>query len=74
MKFPSDSPDWLVKSMTNLEEKASLLVRGHPDANRAAGYFQAVAELSETFTQEAELEESKRRKTFMSVVHGEPAG
>jgi hypothetical protein len=71
-RFPDDSPEWLIKAMGDLEEKASALVRGHPDVSRAAGYFQAVAELQEAFTMEAKLEEVEKRKRFLSVVHGQP--
>lgn len=64
MLLPPDSPEWLEKTLTNLEEKARELIRSHPDAQRAAGYFMAV----DDFVSEADQQSRLVREQQMRLV------
>lgn len=69
--LPADIPEWLEKSLADLDERASNQIRKNADPSFAAGYFTALADLKDICDTESKLEEAERKKRFRMILHGE---
>ena len=69
--MPKDAPEWLLKALAGVEEKAESLIRNHHDPSRAAGYFSAIQDFKDALDTEAKMEAGERKKRFRAIVHGE---
>lgn len=69
--LPADIPEWLEKSLADLDQRASDKIRKNDDPSFAAGYFSCLADLKDIFDTESKLEEAERKKRFRMILHGE---
>ncbi len=71
--LPADVPEWLEKSLADLEDRASNKIRQGTDTAYAAGYFSALADLRDICETEAKMEEAERKKRLRLILHGDTA-
>ncbi len=67
MIYPVDTPDWLEPVVDNLDEHAAHMLRTADNAERARGFYMAVAQLKDEINNQAKLVEEKRLKNLREM-------
>ena len=66
-----DAPEFVEKAFETAERRASDKLRSGKDPVFAAGYFAAIADLTEALETEQKMEEAERKVRLRKIVNGD---